>query len=130
LNIALLKINNFLKKGGSLRETAPFLVVIEFTLVNSTLPYVSRVLSLNNPEMIPTRIKIPPTRKRINALVFRSPHKKKFGASDDTKYKYPPNASNTKAESKINVLKNPISTNQLKACKNFCRSNNKIVNFN
>ena len=81
-------------------------MVIEFILVNSVLLYVSRVLSLSNPEMIPTRIKIPPTRKRINALVFRSPHKKKFGASDDTKIKYPPNASNTKAENKMNFLKN------------------------
>ena len=105
-------------------------MVIEFTSVNSALPYVSRLLSLINPEMIHTRIKIPLIKKRINALLFRSPHKKKLGASDDTKYKYPPMASNVKAESKINFLKTPISTNQLKACKNFCKSNNKIVNFN
>jgi hypothetical protein len=83
-----------------------------------------------NPATIHTRIKIPLTTKRSIALFFRSPNKKKLGASDDTKYKYPPKASKVKAESKINFLKTPISTNQLKACKNFCRSNNKIVNFN
>jgi hypothetical protein len=46
--------------------------------------------ALINPETIHTRIKIPLTRKRINALFFRSPNKKKLGAWEDTKNKYLP----------------------------------------
>ena len=74
-------------------------------------------------------IKTPPRRKRVNELFFRSPNKKKLGASDDTNKKYPPKASNTKAENKIVFLKSPINTNQLIADNNFCKSNNKIMNF-
>jgi len=81
--------------------------------------HVFRLLLLINPETIQRRIKIPPTRKRITALFFRSPNKKKLGASDDTKYKYPPNASNTKAESKISFLKNPIAQINSKHVKIF-----------
>jgi len=79
----------------------------------ATISQVFRLLLLINPETIHTRIKIPLTRKRNIALFFRSPNKKKLGASDDTKNKYPPKASNTKAENRINFLKNPITTNQL-----------------
>ena len=68
------------------------------------------LLLLANPVIIHTMIKIPPIRKRVNELFFRSPNKKKLGASDDTKNKYPPTASNTKAENKIIFLKNPINT--------------------
>lgn len=68
---------------------------------------------LITPETIQRRIKIPLIRKRINALFVRSPNKKKLGASEDTKNKYPPKASNNKAESKIKFLKSPINTNQL-----------------
>jgi len=46
-------------------------------------------------------IKIPLTAKRSIALFFRSPNKKKFGASEDTKYKYPPKA---KILGSLNIL--------------------------
>ena len=75
-------------------------------------------------------IKTPPRRKRVNELFFKSPNKKKLGASDDTNKKYPPTASNTKAKSKIIFLRNPINTNQLKVDNNSCESNNNIMNFN
>ncbi|MEJ2126909.1 MAG: hypothetical protein P8X84_05315 [Candidatus Bathyarchaeota archaeon] len=61
-----------------------------------------------------TKIKITPAKKKINALFFKSPHKKKSGASEETKYKYPPNAKDTKADSKSNVLKKPIRATQIK----------------
>ena len=67
-----------------------------------------------NPEINHTKIKIPPTKKEINALFPKSPHKKKLGASEETKSRYPPNAIDTKADSKSNVLKKPIHTTQLK----------------
>ncbi len=77
--------------------------------------HVFRLLLLINPKTIHTRIKIPLTRKRTNALVFRSPNKKKLGAWKDTKNKYPANASNNKAESKMRFLnKDPIKATQLK----------------
>ena len=88
------------------------------------------LLLLANPVTIHTMIKTPPRRKRANELFFRSPNKKKLGASDDTKNKYPPTASNTKAENNIIFLKSPINTNQHKADNNFCKYNNKIMNFN
>ena len=79
----------------------------------------SILVLLANPVTIHTMIKIPPRIKRVNELFFRSPNKKKLGASDDTNKKYPPKASNTKAENKINFLKKPITTNQLKARNNY-----------
>ena len=94
---------------------SPHFVVIDFYFMFSCL-YSALLI---NPVTIHTRIKIPLPTKRSIALFFRSPNKKKLGASDDTKYKYPPKASKTKAESKISFLTNPISTNQLNACKFF-----------
>ena len=82
---------------------------------NASCFYNSRLLLLTNPVTIHTMIKTPPRRKRVNELLFRSPNMKKLGASEYTKIKYPPKASNKKAESKIIFLKNPISTNQLEA---------------
>ena len=90
----------------------------------------SILVLLANSVTIHTMIKIPPRIKRVNELFFRSPNKKKLGASDATNKKYPPKAINTKAESKIIFLRSPINTNQLKAGNSFCKSNNKIMNFN
>ena len=58
-------------------------------------------------------IRIPATRKRVNAIVFRSPNKKKLGASEDTKIKYPPKASNNKAESKVSFLSKDTTINKI-----------------
>jgi len=88
------------------------------------------LLLFANPVTIHMIIKIPPRRKRVNELFFRSPKKKKLGASEDTKNKYPPKAINTKAENKIIFLKSPINTNQLKADNSYINSNIKFMNFN
>ena len=84
---------------------------MQFKKGEFALPY---GVLLKDLEIIQMKIKTPPARKKISALFFKSPHRKKLGASEATKYKYPPKAIDTKADNKSKVLKKPIQTTQIK----------------
>ena len=92
---------------------------LTYCIYKIKLFYDYRLLLLIDPVIIHISIKNPLAPKRSITLFFKFPNKKKLGASDATKSRYPPKATSTIAENKIIFLKNPITINQLMAFKNY-----------